>query len=252
MVNNNMSRALRLVSVERGRDPREYTLIAFGGAGPLHACDLAGELRIRRIIVPVHPGLFSAFGLLTSEVSRTFVLPILNPATASIEQSFTRLRAQARESLQQESFRSYRTIELVDLRYQGQSHEITVPYRKKANLARLFSREHKKLYGYSSNDPVEAINARLRAVIRIPKARLARKKLEPSRITNSSASRRVSLFESWQELPVYSRDALWPGVSGTGPCVIEEYDSTTMVGKRWSWRVDEYRNLDLTTSSNVG
>ena len=129
MVNNNMSRALRLVSVERGRDPREYTLIAFGGAGPLHACDLAGELRIRRIIVPVHPGLFSAFGLLTSEVSRTFVLPILNPATASIEQSFTRLRAQARESLQQESFRSYQTIEQVDLRYQGQSHEITVPYR---------------------------------------------------------------------------------------------------------------------------
>src|SRR2546428_1323084 len=127
MVNNNMSRALRLVSVERGRDPREYTLIAFGGAGPLHACDLAGELRIRRIIIPVHPGLFSAFGLLTSEVSRTFVIPILNPATASIEQSFTRLRAQARESLQQESFRSYRTIELVDLRYQGQSHEITVP-----------------------------------------------------------------------------------------------------------------------------
>src|SRR2546425_2416217 len=144
MVNNNMSRALRLVSVERGRDPREYTLIAFGGAGPLHACDLAGELGIRRIVIPVHPGLFSAFGLLTSEISRTFVLPILRPATVSIEQSFERLRAQARKSLQQESFRSYQTIEQVDLRYQGQSYEITVPYRKKANLARLFGREHKK------------------------------------------------------------------------------------------------------------
>src|SRR3989442_705045 len=84
MVNNNMSRALRLVSVERGRDPREYTLIAFGGAGPLHACDLAGELGIRRIVIPVHPGLFSAFGLLTSEISRTFVLPILRPAAVSI------------------------------------------------------------------------------------------------------------------------------------------------------------------------
>ncbi|OLB45571.1 hypothetical protein AUI07_07465 [archaeon 13_2_20CM_2_53_6] len=104
IVNNNMSRALRLVSIERGRDPREYTLISFGGAGPLHACDLAEELGIKRIVIPLHPGLFSAFGLLTAELSRTFTQPILRPVTASVERTFTQLRERARRSLKQEAF----------------------------------------------------------------------------------------------------------------------------------------------------
>src|SRR5881409_2899443 len=173
IVNNNMSRALRLVSIERGRDPREYTLISFGGAGPLHACDLADELGIKRIVIPLHPGLFSAFGLLTAELSRTFTQPILRPVTGSIERTFTQHREQARRSLKQEGFTVYHATEHVDLRYQGQAYEITVPYRRHTNLARQFSREHQKLYGYSSNDTVEAVNARLRAVIPTPKARLA-------------------------------------------------------------------------------
>src|SRR5216117_449748 len=88
IVNSNMSRALRLVSIERGRDPREYTLISFGGAGPLQACDFVVELGINRILIPLHPGLFSAFGLLTAELSRTFTQPILRPVTASIERTF--------------------------------------------------------------------------------------------------------------------------------------------------------------------
>jgi N-methylhydantoinase A len=248
IVNNNMSKALRLVSLERGRDPREYTLIAFGGAGPVHACDLAGELGIKKIIIPLHAGLFSAFGLLTAELSRTFSQPILKRATTSIERYFTQLRERARKSLKQEGFTTYNTTEQVDLRYQGQAYEITVPYRKNANLAKLFGREHKKLYGYSSNDTVEAVNARIRAVIPTPKARLAKNKLQPSKPLASS-SRRVSLLGSWQKVPIYNRESLSPGVYSKGPCVVEEYDSTTLIGRDWTWKIDEYQGIDLTNTS---
>ena len=246
IVNSNMSKALSLVSLERGRDPREYTVIAFGGSGPVHACDLAEELGIRRIVIPLHPGLFSAFGLLTAELSRTFTQSILKPATGRVEQTFTQLREQARKSLQQEGFRIYNTTEQVDLRYRRQAYEITVPYKKNTNLARLFSREHKKLYGYSSDDPVEAVNARIRTVIPTPKARLARKGLQPSKPPPASSSRRVSLLGSWQDVPIYDREGMWPGVFGKGPCIVEEYDSTTMIASGWTWKVDQYQDIDLT------
>src|SRR3989454_11339864 len=244
--NGNMSKALRLVSVERGRDPREYSLIAFGGAGPVHACDLAEELEIKRIIIPIHPGLFSAFGLLTMELSRTFTQPILKQEATNIEPTFTQLREQVRESMNQEGFTSYHTIEHVDLRYQGQAYEITLPYKKNTNLARLLGREHKKLYGYSSNDSVEGVNARIRANITIPKAKLAKKQLQHGEPPAPTSSRRMSLLGSWQKVPVYNREKLFPGAGNKGPCIIEEYDSTTIIGKNWRWKIDPYQDLDLT------
>src|SRR5436309_5353203 len=155
LVNRNMSKALRLVSVEHGRDPREYSLVAFGGAGPLHACDLAEELEIKRVIIPMHPGLFSAFGLLTAEVSRTFIQPVIGQSAINVEPTFRHLREQARKSLKEEGFTGYQTVEQVDLRYQGQAYEITLPYKKISNLARMLGREHKNRYGYSSKDAVE-------------------------------------------------------------------------------------------------
>jgi len=245
IVNSNMSKALSLVSLERGRDPREYTLISFGGSGPVHACDLVEELGIRRIIVPLHAGLFSAFGLLAAELSRTFTQPI--HATESVERTFAQLREQARKSLKEEGFTTYQTIEQVDLRYQGQAYEITVPYEKEANLTKLFGREHKKLYGYSSHDTVEAVNARVRVIITTPKAKLVKKKLQDSKSAPPTLSRRMSLMGSWQKVPVYDRMKLFPGVSGKGPCIIEEYDSTTIVGKNWAWMVGPYDEIDLTT-----
>ncbi|TMI76183.1 hydantoinase/oxoprolinase family protein, partial [Candidatus Bathyarchaeota archaeon] len=251
LVNSNMSKALRLVSVERGRDPREYSLVAFGGAGPLHACDLAEELEIKRIIIPMHPGLFSAFGLLTAEVSRTFIQPIIGQSAINVEPTFIQLREQARKSLKEEGFTSYQTVEHVDLRYQGQAYEITLPYKKSTNLERLFGREHKNLYGYSSKDAVEAVNARIRAVIPMPKAKLAKKRLKSARPPNPTGSRKMSLLGSWQKVPVYDREKLFPGVCSRGPCIIEEYDSTTVIGKNWKWKIDPYQNLDLTLLTPV-
>src|SRR5438132_10667923 len=246
IVNSNMSKALRLVSVERGRDPREYSLIAFGGAGPVHACDLAEELEIKRIIVPLHPGLFSAFGLLTVDLSRTFTQPITKEEATNIEPTFSQLREEVRKSMKQEGFTSYRTIEQVDLRYQGQAFEITLPYKKNTNLTRLLGREHKKLYGYSSNDTVEAINARIRANITIPKAKLAKKQLQHAEPPAPTSLRRVSLLGSWQKVLVYNRENLFPGAGSKGPCIIEEYDSTTIIGRNWRWKIDPYQDLDLT------
>jgi N-methylhydantoinase A len=246
IVNSNMSKALRLVSVERGRDFREFTLIAFGGAGPVHACEIAEELGIERIIIPRHPGLFSALGLLTAELSRAFIQPVLKHRTTSIERTFKHLREQARKSLKQEGFTTYNTTEQVDLRYEGQAYEITVPYKRNTNLARLFGREHKKLYGYSSNDAVEAVNARIRAVIPTRKARLANQKLRLSRPSSAASSRQLMLLEGWRKVPVYNRESLWLGVQKKGPCIIEEYDSTTLIGKNWIWKVDPYENIDLT------
>jgi N-methylhydantoinase A len=244
LVNDNMSRALRLVTVERGRDPREYALIAFGGAGPLHACDIAEALDIKKIIVPRHPGLFSAFGLLTAELSRTFSEPILKVVTEKIEPHFARLRELADKALRREGLKVFRMEEQVDLRYQGQTYEITVPYKRGSNLARLFGREHKKLYGYSSSDSVEAVNARVRAVISTPKAKLAKMKLQRDRPL-VSVSRRVLISGRWQRVPVYSRESMPSGSNGSGPSIIEEYDSTVSIGESWDWQIDGYGILHL-------
>src|SRR2546426_190448 len=251
IVNSNMSKALRLVSVERGRDPREYSLIAFGGAGPLHACDLAEELDVKRLIIPIHPGLFSAFGLLTAELSRTFVQPIIEQSAINVEPTFRHLREQARKSLKEEGFTSYQTVEHVDLRYQGQAYEITLPYEENANLERLLGREHKNLYGYSSKDAVEAVNARIRAIISMPKAKLAKSQLKSGKPPVPASSRKMSLLGSWQKVPVYDREKLFPGVRSSGPCIIEEYDSTTVIGKNWKWKIDPYRDLDLALHTSV-
>jgi N-methylhydantoinase A len=147
--------------------------------------------------------------------------------------------------LKQEGFTSYQTIEQVDLRYDGQAYEITLPYKKSTNLSRLFGREHKKLYGYSSKDDVEAVNARVRAIIPIPKAQLTKTRPQSAKPPTPSSSRRMSLLGSWQNVPVYDRESLFLGAEGKGPCIIEEYDSTTIIGKNWNWKVDAYQDLDL-------
>ena len=147
--------------------------------------------------------------------------------------------------MKQEGFTTYQTIEQIDLRYQGQAYEITVPYKKNINLARSFGREHKKLYGYFSNDSVEAVNARTRVVIPTPKVRLAKKRVQPIGPFTDASSRRVSFSGSWLKIPVYNRQSLRPGFQKKGPCIIEEYDSTTLIGKNWIWKVDPYENIDL-------
>ena len=246
IVNNNMGKALSLVTVERGQDPRQYTLISFGGAGPLHACELAEGLQIKKIIVPLHPGLFSAFGLLTAELSRTFSQPVMKTLPFNIELSFEELRRHARKSLKQEGFPEFHAKEHVDLRYQGQAHEITVPYKKNADLGKFFAQEHAKRYGYASTDSMEVVNIRVQTFIPTRKLRLVAKKSRQSTVTSPNSARRVLLSDgTFRVIPVYIREKLAAGAKGKGPAIIEEYDSTTMIGKNWLWNVDQLENIQL-------
>ncbi len=249
LANNSMARAISIVSVERGRDPREHTLVAFGGAGPIHACDLAEELGIASIIVPLHPGLFSAYGLLTADLQRNFSLPVLkNASEVDAEDYFAELRASAASALRKEGeFKQYNSREYVDLRYRGQSFEITIPYEKGKDLTSIFGERHSELYGYSSDDPVEIVNAKLIAVVPTAKAMFSMKEAGPHASTRrrDSAHRRVWFPTGYLEASVLSRDLFEPGKEGGGPCIIEEYDSTTVVNPGWSWKVDSYGNLVL-------
>ncbi|MFI5404830.1 MAG: hydantoinase/oxoprolinase family protein, partial [Candidatus Gagatemarchaeaceae archaeon] len=137
LVNNSMARAISLVSVERGRDPRDFTLLAFGGAGPTHACDLAEEMGIAEVFVPFHPGLFSAYGLLAGELKRTFTRSALG-SHFSLAARFRSLEAHARRELAAEGVSGFRFFRAVDVRHIGQSHELTLPYSGLDSLRKRF------------------------------------------------------------------------------------------------------------------
>jgi len=243
LVNNSMAKAISIVSVERGRDPRDYSLVAFGGAGPIHGCDLAEEMGMNHVVVPQHPGLFSAFGLLTVDVSRTFSAPVLS-TKLDPESYFIELRQEAARSMKEDGFFDIAFQEYVDLRYKGQSYEITLAYRKGEDLKALFDASHKAVYGYSADDAIEIVNAKVKAVSATPKPVAHPKELK------EEPAREYTMREAWISgqdgvSPVYIREQLWPGAFGKGPCIIEEYDSTTIVNKHWRWAVDKYGNLEL-------
>jgi N-methylhydantoinase A len=250
LANNNMARALSLVSTERGRDPREYTLVAYGGAGPLHACELAQELGIRRIIVPTHPGMFSALGLITAKLSRSFARSIMRPLKTSLEHYLSPFRAQIQNILKlEEGVTKYHTIEYVDLRYQGQAYEITIPYHQNIDPRKKFDQEHRKLYGYACKDPIDIAAIRIETVY--PTLGLKSIKISPNsrrfkKYEATQTSRRQFFTSAGPEMvPVYDRTNLRSGMHGKGPCIVEEYDSTTVIHRGWKWYMDEYENLDL-------
>jgi N-methylhydantoinase A len=257
IVNNTMARAISIVSVERGRDPRDFSLIAFGGAGPVHACDLAEDLEISRIILPEHAGLFSAFGLLSADLERNFSLPVMKDVSkVELEEYFTRLRELARDALSREDIRfsKFKSVELVDARYQGQSYEIPIRYMKKQDsksIKRIFNSKHKQVYGYTSDDVVEITSAKLRAIVRGARPTLMTKRRHHGRdglkteMDQRKETRRAWIGGKDGEVSIFYRDSLETGSRGEGPCIIEEYDSTAVINPSWSWKVDEYQNIIL-------
>ncbi|MFP3285362.1 MAG: hydantoinase/oxoprolinase family protein [Nitrososphaeria archaeon] len=242
LINNSMAKAISIVSVERGRDPRDFRMIAFGGAGPVHACDLADEMGIREVIVPEHPGLFSAYGLLTVDVTRVFSAPVFERDLAGVMEE---LRRRARDDLERDGFRDISLEELVDVRYKGQSYEITVEYGGGSGIRERFESEHRRIYGYTSNDPVEIVSAKVVARAIVPKIGLRRRGRRNGAAPAPASRRAAYISGEFSEVPVYARDALSPGDSGAGPAIIEEYDSTTVVNAGWRWEVDELMNLVL-------
>lgn len=245
LVNLNMAKAIMTVSVERGRDPREYVLIAFGGAGPIHCCDIAEELEVNHIIVPAHAGIFSAYGLLTANITRTFSLPVLTTNTF-LEPFFEEVRRMASESMKNEGFHKYELKDYVDARYKGQAFELRLPYEKSVNMEISFSDKHKEVYGYSSNDTVEIVNVRVKAVINT----LDRKQKKTNHDCNEEIIPIATTYrDAWvknmfTQVPVFSREELQVSTCGEGPCIIEDYDFTLVVNSEWKWKVNDY-GIDL-------
>jgi N-methylhydantoinase A len=254
VVTANMAKAIRVISVQRGHDPRDYALCAFGGAGPLHAARLAQELDIRRILVPRNPGILCAMGLLLSDLRRDFSVTHLmklegDPGRLTV--IFDRLAAQADAWFAAEGIAADARAHLcsIDMRYAGQNFELSVPADDLSRLAEKFAQAHTRAYGYAlAGEPVQCVTFRLQAVARVPKARL---KSFPVAGHDASAAiigrRRVWLPEAGgeTEVPVYDRERLHHGNRFAGPAIIEQMDATTLVLPGMAACVDGFHNLIL-------
>lgn len=236
IVNDSMAHAISIVSTERSRDPRKFTLLAFGGAGPVHACDLAECLGIRRIFVPVHAGLFSAYGLLASELTREFSAPVLKQ-TAGLRSAFRALEQTVDDAMDSEGFSRFDVERYFEARYGGQSHELLLPYKGDRRIRRQFDARHKLLYGYSSKDQVEVVNIRVKAVVHGRSLDAPRQEvIAPSR----PMTREAWVGGKWRAVEVFTRERTPIGSRGRGPCVIEEFDSTIVVNPYWKWCEGDY------------
>jgi N-methylhydantoinase A len=251
VANANMEAALRVVSVERGQDPRLFTLVSFGGAGGLHVCDLATALRIPRVVVPRSPGTLSALGVLLGDVVKDYSRTVMMNASAfdsrEVERLFARLSREAIRDLSSEGFKRDRLklATSVAVRYVGQSFEIDVAWGRGFEAA--FHAAHRERYGYSDRTrPVEIVSLRLRATGVTRKPGLKRYGSAPKHRASATYKTRVYFTERPARVPVYSRDDLSAGSRIDGPAIITEYSSTTLIPPRAKVEVDPWLNLVIT------
>ncbi|BEP17854.1 hydantoinase/oxoprolinase family protein [Pyrofollis japonicus] len=254
IANTVMARALRLVSVERGYDPREFSMFAFGGAGPLHAAALAAEIGVKEVVVPPLPGVFSALGLLVTDYRHDLHKAVVKKADEAseeeLEKVFQDLEKEAVSMLLSEGVRreDIRITRLLDMHYLGQAYELTVPYRGDIGEAvEAFHEKHEARYGYSlRGEPVVIVNARIVAIGAIPKPQLPRGEEKPHR-PEPRRSRRVFFEETgWVDTPVYWRPELRPGAEIEGPAIIESDESTILVPPSHVARVDGFFSVRIT------
>ncbi|MGB6975821.1 MAG: hydantoinase/oxoprolinase family protein, partial [Terracidiphilus sp.] len=252
VTNVRMESALRRVSVERGFDPRGFALLAFGGAGPLHACALADALGMKKVVIPWAPGALSALGILDAElrreVSRTVML---EPANTRIEAVFRRLEAEARAAFAAEGARP-RLTRVADLRYQGQGFELRVKWGARA--VEEFHRLHAQQYGYADRTrAVEVVTLRVQAVAHTPKPHAAGEKMVRGDGRQARlATHRVFEGGRWRRAALHDRAKLKPGDHIAGPAVILELSATTYVAMGWTMRVDGQANLILEPAKRGG
>jgi N-methylhydantoinase A len=261
IINVNMMGAVRVISVEQGEDPREFTLVAFGGAGPLHAADIARNMGIRNVLVPPRPGLLSALGLLHADVRGDFSLTRLVAAAPRnlgvINAGFDELRRRGAEWLRGEADKSARARYdwLIDMRYFGQNYELSLEAKdgkldakSLARLIRRYHERHHEFYGYDMPDqPVEAVCLRL--VITVERRAPTHEKHQPVHGTTKDAvieKRKVWFPETgFVATPVYDRDRLPVNSRITGPAIVEQMDTTIVVPPRAKLRNDKFGYLHL-------
>lgn len=260
VVNSNMVRAVRSVSVEKGYDVREFTLMAFGGAGPLHACEVAKDLGIKNVIIPPHPGTLCSLGLLLADtkfdMSRTLILDGTADQLETVNEQFASMVAQGTEALDREGVPEDRRrfVFSVDMRYQRQNFEINIPVasgKLDAGILKdaiaAFHAEHQRSYGYcNERAAVQLVSYRTSAIGIIDKPEMTPRELQPGTPLPAPVEDRDVLFQGEEEYiptPVYQRFDFVPGQTIPGPCICEQMDTTLVVPKAWTIHVDGYDNL---------
>ena len=271
ILNENLCKAIRVISVERGFDPRRFALVAFGGAGPLLAAQLAGELGLRTVLVPAAPGLLCAGGLLAADIRRDFsltrIMELVEAGANGLNDVFEKLERDALSWLDAERIpREQRALlKGLDMRYLGQSHELRVNLPEGAlkdgadfaKLADAFRAEHERMYGYAPDSAVEAVTFRMSALARLPKPswRVSRGAGSISSGKPSPAGSRRAFFRKaggFADTPVYRRADLPPGCIIDGPAIVEQIDTTTIVLPGQRAASDKHGNLVLSFEEGAG
>jgi N-methylhydantoinase A len=256
-----MARAVRAVTIERGRDPREFTLVAFGGNGPLFAAEMARSLEIGTVLVPPAPGVFSALGLLDADVEhhlvRTFLRPLTAETAGEIAGALAALEGEAARLLTAEGYRDPAEMRrFVDLKYLGQSFELTIPLpadwsggASVAALSTAFAREHERTYGHAAEgDPIQLVNLRLTARVLQASARPAVRFTDAHTSTGVARAAYFGHAVGAIDTPVLARADL-AGTPRPGPLLIDEYDATTLVPPGATARLDEHGNIRIVTGA---
>ena len=263
IANANMIRALKIVSVERGYDPREYVLIAFGGAGPMHVNGIVKELMVPKVIIPMNPGITSALGLLMTDLRHDYVMTYICRADRidldRVNSIYRDFASQGRGLLSHEGVKSQDMLfaKFIDMRYVGQSYELTLPLPDKElntrdinNAVAQFHKEHERAYGHCApEEPVQIANLKLSAtgLIAKPKFReIERGEISPEKALRSR--RKVYFAEAggFVECPTYDRYRLTWGNMIKGPAIVDDKDATTVVHPGYQAAVDKFGNLILT------
>lgn len=252
VANANMEGAIRVISVERGHDPREFLLISFGGAGGMHAADLARRLAIPEVLVPANPGILSAFGMAISDYAQEYAQTVLVPAAEFAPEraaaAFQELEARGRQAMLDEGVAppDIRLDRLLDMSYVGQSFELLVPYT--ADFVEAFHRLHEQRYGYAdSARPTQVVNIRLRVTGASGTVYRPRRDAEQR---GDGRQAEVDTMSMWaddrrRDAPVYDRQRLQPGDRFFGPALVAEYSATTAVPEDFEARIDAQGNLIL-------
>jgi N-methylhydantoinase A len=256
-----MQEAIKAISTMRGHDLRDFMLLAFGGAGPVHAGRIARELGMAGVIVPLYPGVYSAIGLIMSDVKHDYVQSRLshlaNVTPDEVNETFARLEGAATAELHDDGFgnEAIRTQRALDMRYAGQGYEITMPCGdaplRNGGLAAVrdqFDAQHKSMFGHNApEEPVEIVSYRVRGIglvppVETPKFKRAGTSLDDAR----RETRRVRMNGADIDCPVYQRERIGVGVTFEGPAILDQFDCTTVIYAGQTAQVDEYKNLIVT------
>jgi N-methylhydantoinase A len=258
-----MADQIRLMTIQRGHDPRGFTLVLLGGAGPVHGAALAEELGLRDVLVPEAPGVLSALGLLAAAVehhhARTHQSVVESADLAAIDALLRDLDATGRAQMRDEDVPpdAVEVAYTADMRYVGQAYELPVPIRAPLAAADLagvqadFHAVHERVYGYArAGQPVEFINLRAVHTCRLPTPRIRPPDRARGMAADAQVAERPVHFASagFVRTPIYARPRLPPGAELSGPAIVEQPDTTTVVPPGWVGRVEESGNLLLRRS----